>query len=157
MIGVKIKRRAKDAVKNLIREAAELNYTRLHVGIIDGSEQHSDSGMSVAAIAAVNEFGRTFPNRIPPRPFVQPSMNKNKGKYVDMMAKEAPRVLLRLGNSKAMYERVGKQAVLDMKHFIKDGKFEPLSAQQIKKKGHAAPLFHTFQMMDAIDYEVTKK
>lgn len=157
MKGVSIKRRAKDAVKNLITEAAKLNYERLEIGIIDGSEKHSDSGMSVAAIAAVNEFGRTFPNRIPPRPFIGPSMNKNQDKYVAIMAKEAPRVLLRLGNSKAMYHKIGKMAVLDIKHFIKDGKFEPLSAQQIKKKGHAAPLFHTFQMMDALDYKVNKK
>lgn len=161
MKGVSIKRKAKNAVSNLISEAAKLNYEKLKVGIIDGSEQHSDSGLSVAMIAAINEFGTqrhpTGGNRIPPRPFMGPSMAKHKKEYVAMFAKDAPKVLLRLKSRKTMFDAVGKKAVLDMKHFIKDGDFEPLSDRQIKKKGHAAPLFHTFQMMDAIDYEVGKK
>lgn len=160
MKGFSIKRKAKDAIKNLINETAKLNHEMLSVGITDSSK-HSDSRLSVATIAAINEFGTqrhpTGGNRVPARPFMAPSMAKHKKEYVAMFAKDMPKVLLRLKSKNAMYEAVGKKAVLDMKHFIKDGDFEPLSARQIKRKGHAAPLFHTFQMMDAIDYEVTKK
>lgn len=160
MKGISIKRRVKDAIKNLIRETAELNFSKLEVGIIDGDEMHVGSKISVKAVAAINTYGTKGSRTggpIPPRPFIEPSMLKNKQKYVDMLAKDTPRVILRLKSKNKMFDAVGKVAVLDIKHFIKDGNFEPLSERQVRKKGHSAPLFHTFQMMDAIDYRVKGK
>lgn len=160
-------RKNPNAISDLIKKTAELNLARLEVGIIDGSGPHMDkekgkpSGLSIATVAAINEFGvKRHPiggNRVPARPFMGPSMEKHKGEYVQMIKKDLPKVMLRLKSRDTMYKAIGKKAVLDMKHFIKDGNFEPLSPRQIKKKGHAAPLFHTFQMMDEIDYEVKKK
>lgn len=163
-------RKNPDAIANIIRQTAKLNAERLNVGIIDGSAEHMDrqkdgtykgSGLTIAQVAAINEFGTdrhpTGGNRVPERSFIRASMKKHQGDYVKIFAKHVPPLFFKERSLNKVFTRVGEKAVLDMKHFIKDGKFVPLSPQQIKKKGHAAPLFHTFQMMDEIDYEVRKK
>ncbi|MGP9557206.1 hypothetical protein [Psychrobacter sp. AOP7-A1-24] len=162
-----LSRKNPNAIKDLINNAAKLRAEKLSVGVVDADAMHIDrdtgksSGLTIAEVAAINEFGvERHPiggNRVPARPFMGPSVRKHRGEYAQMIAKDLPKVTIGLKRKKTMYDKVGKKMVLDMKHFIKDGNFVPLSPQQIKKKGHAAPLFHTFQMMDAIDYKVDKK
>lgn len=167
MKGFSIVRRSKNAINDLIENTAKLNYEKLHIGIIDGDRPHLDaktgkpSGLTINQIAAINEFGtKSHPiggNRVPARPFIGPVVIEGAPKYVAMIRQDLSKSLFQYKGGNKLLTKVGYAAKNDIRNLIKDGNFEPLSPQQVKKKGHAQPLYHTFQMYDAIGFEIRKK
>lgn len=125
-----------------------------------------------ANIAAKNEYGGTFatddeykargaakgidvPDKIdiPPRPFMQNSVTKQKGKW----AKTAIETTKNNGGDveKALIV-TGAQAQTDIRETIEEGNFIPNSSRTIEIKDGDNPLIDTGEMSKSISWEVTK-
>ncbi len=125
-----------------------------------------------AQIAAKNEYGGTYATDdeykargaakgidvpdtidIPPRPFMQNTVTKQKAKW----AKTAIHVTKDNGGDieKALVV-VGAQAVADIRETIEEGDFTPNSERTVEIKNGADPLIDTGEMSKSIAWEVTK-
>lgn len=150
----KLKRKNPKSIDDLLKNTLSLATKKVYVGLPD-DVNHTKANMSMKELAAIHEFG-SIKAKIPKRPFINPSMNLNRGKYRLMMAKAAPKLLIRKTSIDKVLSEVGEVAKTDMKKYIKTATFTPLSPVTIKKKGHSRPLIETYQMYNAIGYKVDK-
>jgi hypothetical protein len=123
-----------------------------------------------AIIAAKNEYGGTFatdnvykkrgaekgitvPDKItiPPRPFMQNTATKQKGKWAKLLVETSKQNGLDIENSLNI---VGLQAKADIRETIEEGDFTPNSDKTIAIKGKDTPLIDTGEMANSIDSEV---
>lgn len=136
-----------------IRERmAELSKLRVKVGLIgaEGAAEHPGAdGFTVAAVAAVHEFG----HGVPERSFLRSTMVEQRARFLGLLkavgAKVAggaePRALLAL---------VGEAAKGAVQRKIVDGPFRPLHPKTIERKGSSRPLIDTGQMRQSVTYAV---
>ncbi len=92
----------------------------LKVGFLDDGSRHPDSDITIAGVAAVNEYG--YPEgHIPPRPFVGPSFVANLKRYEALAAK----TLRRYSEGKVDLEQalglIGAVMAADIKKFVVGG------------------------------------
>jgi hypothetical protein len=125
---------------------------RVDVGFFP--EAKYPDGTQVAEVAIKNEYGDL---NIPPRPFMQPTFNEQKSKWLDILAKTVKSQQQEIDVKKAL-TIVGVVAQDDVKDKIdwwaKEG--TPRNAQMtIEKKGFDSPLIETGQMRDAVHFKVT--
>lgn len=160
-MSVKIKSQAINL--NALIEKITSSKKTLNIGFLNGKE---------AEIAAKNEYGGTFPTddeykargaakgvdvpdeiTIPPRPFMQNTVTKQKAKW----AKTAIQITKDNGGDidKAL-TIVGRRAQEDIVATIEEGYFTPNSERTKKIKNKDAPLIDTGEMLKSIDWEVTK-
>ena len=136
-------------LKKLLHRLAGVN-PELHVGIMETAT--TVNGEKVAQYAYWNEYG-TDDGRIPPRPFMRQTFEKNVGKWKHELARQMkadPESII------AAFEYVGDIAVADMNEMIeKSGIFEPNAASTIARKGaDKPPLVDTGTMEEVITFEV---
>lgn len=151
-----VKRTNPDAIKNLLKNVARMDGSKVEVGFVDENEIHREAGMPVKELAAIHEFGSKAA-RIPARPFIEPTMHDNRFKYRRMMFNDAKSLSRGRKKPEVALAQIGEMAVDDMKLKILDGNFVPLKIETSLLKGHEQPLIDTDQMYDAISYKVTKK
>ena len=76
-----------------------------------------EDGTSVAYVAAIQEYGA--PSRsIPPRPFIQPTIKAEKDKWVKIIEKYIPQVVLGKTTAFDALDLVGRVAVADIQETI---------------------------------------
>lgn len=137
--------------------------SNLNIGFLNSKE---------AQIAAKNEYGGVYPTddeykargaakgidvpdniNIPPRPFMQNTVTKQKGKW----AKTAIHMTKNNGgNIEKALTVVGAQAVADIRETIEEGDFIPNSGRTIAIKDGDNPLIDTGEMSKSIAWEITK-
>lgn len=127
-----------------------------------GGQQHSpDSPLTVADVAALNEFGT---DTIPSRPFMRITADANQDKWQGLMnnvvreAVDASIKSPRAGGAAAArgMSRVGLQMESDIRATI-DSSVGPVNADStIAKKGSSGTLIDSGQMKQSIDSEVRK-
>ena len=116
-------------------------------------------GTQVAEVAIYNEYGTLTKGKkehIPPRPFMQPTFNAQKAKWMDILAKSINNQQENIDVKKAL-NIVGIVAQDDVKASIdewaKNG--NPRNEQAtIAKKGFDSPLIETGHMRDSVHYKV---
>lgn len=144
-----------EAIKKML---AELDKKEIRVGFFENSKY--PDGTPIAYVAAIQEFGY---GPIPPRPFMRPAEEANKGKWLKGIAAAVRAVISGQVTLDHALEQVGMVAAGDVRKAIKAVTAPPLAestvrARQRRKKGKKAvsrkPLVDTGQMLQAVNSAV---
>lgn len=144
-----------EAIKKML---AELDKKEIRVGFFENSKY--PDGTPIAYVAAIQEFGY---GPIPPRPFMRPAEEANKGKWLKGIAAGVRGVIAGQVTLDYALTQVGKVAAGDVSKAIKAVTAPPLAestvrARQRRKKGKKAvsrkPLVDTGEMLQAVNSAV---
>ena len=105
------------------------------------SSKYAESGMPVAAVAAMQELGT---GKIPPRPFMRPTAVKQRNAWASIAAREAKMVLNGQKTAVDALNELGGVAVGDVQSTISKIQEPPLSPitielRRLKKMGRKIP------------------
>lgn len=112
-----------------------------------------EDGTSVAYVAAIQEFGAPAVG-IPPRPFMQPTVNEKKDTWVKTIEKSLPKVALGKMSAFDVLDLVGMQAAADIQTKISSIYTPPNAPATIRAKGSAKPLIDTGLMLASVQNAV---
>ncbi len=133
-----------------------VNQYEVLVGIPDGAGSRKDgSPVSNADLLFIHTNGSPV-NRIPPRPVLQPAMNKNSDRIAASM-KAVTNAALRGDTAGALtaLKKAGLEGQnIAKKYFTDSNGWPPNSPVTVARKGSDRPLVDTGQMRDAITYVV---
>ena len=104
-------------------------------------------------LAAIHEYGAPS-RKIPERSFLRASITLIQGKYGKYLLGEVKDLLLLRTTPTKIKQVLGMQAAADVQMYMVNGKFTPLKAQTIKRKGSSKPLIDTGQLRQSITYRV---
>ncbi len=119
------------------------------------SNATESDGTKTALVAAVHEFGSPSQG-IPERPFVRPSLDKNRAKRSALNKQNLKKVLNGGITIDAALGQLGHMAAGDIQEEIRNGNFAPLKPATIQRKGSSKPLIDTGQMRQSVTYELEK-
>lgn len=123
---------------------------RIVAGVVSG--KHS-SGLNMAELAAIHEFGAG----VPKRSFIRDTIDRNAPKYAKAMAQAGAQVTS--GNKAAVrmaMKRLALQVEGDIKQRIADGVPPPNAASTVAAKGSSTPLVDTGQLRASVTAEVRR-
>lgn len=127
------------------------------VGVPKGAGVYED-GLTIATIAAVNEFG-TADGHIPARPFLRPGVENRAEMYLRLVEKDMPDVLSGKHPMDRLLKRLGELSRDGVKQAINDT-YSPANAEStIRQKGSDHPLIDTgiAGLLGAINYVIADK
>lgn len=135
----------------LLAMLAEADQTDVRVGVRQdkGSQIPDGSRLTLAEIAAVNEFG-SMDGRIPERSFLRSTVDQNADAY----EKQLTRDLMGSGDVPGAFTRLGLQAVADVQRTMVELDDPPNAPATIARKGADNPLIDTGRLRQSIDFEV---
>lgn len=138
----------------LARELRKIPIDVAQVGIFGGEPHKNAEGLTVATVAAINEFGSEEQN-IPERPFIQ--VTALTSKFHVPMSQGFKSVLAGTGTTRQMIVKSAKKMTQDMKEVIEGFSIPPNSETTIEKKGFDNPLIETRQMQRSIRHRIKKR
>lgn len=138
------------ALKELARSMA--GPTKVLVGVPKGSGSYQD-GLTYATVLAVNNFG-SADGLIPPRPALQPAIEKGGPQYQRLAELMIPKVLSGQMEMRMLLEQMGQLAEGHVKQEITDLRSPPNAASTIANKGSDNPLIDTGALRQSIRYVV---
>lgn len=137
------------ATKNLkeVREMLE----SANVKVVGKLTRHRvDKNLTVAQIAAYNEFGNTKnPGKPPPQRSFLRSVLKEKKREINQLAQNA------LKKPEIFYDVIGSYILNEVNKKIVSGISPANSPYTIKRKGSSTPLVDTGQLKSALTYKVS--
>lgn len=146
----------------MLKRAKEIKDRRVKVGVLDsgeGAAMHDPDGdLSVAEIAAVNEFG-TQDGRIPERSFVRSTFDEQREELVELGKELIAKVFEgKIDVNKAL-NMLGAKLATEIKKKITlgDGVPPPNAEATIAAKGSSRPLVDTGRMVNAITWAILGK
>ena len=143
-----------DKIKaTLDRVPKEFNGLVAQVGFPSGINY--EDGTPVATIAAIQEFGAPA-QKIPPRPFIRPTVKEQKDQWTNIIAKSVPKVVEDKMSAFDVLDLVGRVAAADIQTKISSIYSPPLSPITIKRKGSSKPLIETGLMLASVSNAVNK-
>lgn len=146
-MSVKIRRKNPEALRDIMRAAKRLENKSVYVGYpasVDGE---------MVKRAAIHQFGSITRN-IPARPFLDKGVEEGSDKYVALAHKKVKHILTGIMTVDTYYGLLGQIATAEVKKYIRNGTFTPLSPYTIARKGSSKPLIDTGQMRNTVTYEV---
>jgi len=114
-----------------------------------------EEGTPVAYVATIQEFGAPEV-KIPPRPFMRPTVKTKKKEWSKIIAQGVPKVVLGDMTAFDVLDLVGISASADIQTTIANVYSPPLSPVTIKRKGSAKPLIDTGLMVASVRNAVAK-
>lgn len=126
--------------------------TKVLVGVPKGAGTYED-GLTLATVAAVNNFG-SADGLIPPRPVLQPAVEKGAQQYQRLAEVMIPKVLSGQMEMRMLLEQMGILAEGHVKQEITDLRTPPNAASTIAAKGSDNPLIDTGAFRQSIRYVV---
>lgn len=126
--------------------------TKVLVGVPKGAGTYED-GLTLATVAAVNNFG-SADGLIPPRPVLQPAVEKGAPQYQRLAEVMIPKVLSGQMEMRMLLEQMGTLAEGHVKQEITDLRIPPNAASTIASKGSDNPLIDTGAFRQSIRYVV---
>ena len=140
--------------EQFLKNLDDLNKLAVYVGFTEESGAYDD-GLTVAQVAAFNEFGTST---IPARPFMQDTVNQNYDLIVDTM-KQAMAMVQNGTDAKTILNRIGVDAVGLMQAQIESGQYAPNAPSTIRQKTKNGkvgdhPLIDTGRMWQNIHYVI---
>jgi len=143
-----------DKIKaTLDRVPEEFNGLVAQVGLPSGINY--EDGTPVAQVAAIQEFGAPA-KKIPPRPFIRPTVAEQKEQWTKIIAKSIPKVVENKMTAFDVLDLVGRVAAADIQTKISSIYSPPLSPITIKRKGSSKPLIETGLMLASVSNAVNK-
>ena len=142
MINFKIKIDDKEILKMIKKQKP----ARLSVGFWD--DVYDGKGISVAAVAAFNEFGG---GHTPPRPFMHWTVKNRNRKWRNIVRDILPQYA---HDIKKVMSVLGEYASEDLSDVIRIWTRPPNAPSTIKKKGFNDPLVETGKMMNSVRWKV---
>ena len=143
-----------DKIKaTLDRVPKEFNGLVAQVGLPSGINY--EDGTPVAQVAAIQEFGAPA-KKIPPRPFIRPTVAEQKEQWTKIIAKSIPKVVEDKMTAFDVLDLVGRVAAADIQTKISSIYSPPLSPITIKRKGSSKPLIETGLMLASVSNAVNK-
>lgn len=134
--------------KRYFRELEELVKLEVVVGFQNG--QNYEDGVSLAEVAAWNEFGDS---KVPARPFMRQSF-ENHEKELQEACDNVNKQLIAGGNARQALEQVGVFLKGLVQTEIVEGGFAPNSPSTIAMKGSDRPLIDSGYMRQSVNYLV---
>jgi hypothetical protein len=128
----------------------------VNVGFLSSSGMHKNSDMTVAAIAAVHEFGSSD-GHIPERSFMRSAIAQNKNQIQTMIDKLAAKVADGQMQRDRALGIIGQYIKDRIVSKINTGPFQELAKSTIDRKGSSKPLIDTGQMKQSVDWEIVKR
>jgi hypothetical protein len=126
--------------------------TRVLAGVPKGAGVYED-GLTLATVAAVNNFG-SADGKIPPRPVLQPAIEKGAPQYQRLAELMIPKVLTGEMSMRILLEQMGQLAEGHIKQEITDLRDPPNAESTIAKKGSDNPLIDTGAFRQSIRYVI---
>ena len=142
--GAKLKEVLDRAEKNKSRRAKQIK-----VGFFADAKYQDADQTSVAAIAAINEFGR---GHVPERPFFRRSIAELEAALPKELRGLVDPETMTISASDAA--KIGSFAADIIRGQIRAMQDPPNAPATIKRKGSDSPLQDTDKMLDSVDYEV---
>lgn len=142
-------RRLKQIQRTLIKAASK----HLEVGFFGGKPHPADPSMTVASIAAIQEFGAPAA-KIPERPFMQTTVRETT---VSKVLAQSIRNIVRGVNTPITHGIWGVAGVhmsKEMSRTITNFSFPPNAPVTVEIKGFDDPLIETGHMRDSVEYRV---
>ena len=137
---------------NRIRNVVNGYTSKVEVGYFANQGNHAGRRpITLGNLAAIHEHGTS---RIPARPFVAPSLRKNRGKYLKLAGKQITPVILGRRTTTSVWHMLGQEEVKDVQSYMITASFVPLSPKTIKAKGLSKPLIDTGQLRQSVTYRV---
>lgn len=132
----------------ILREFQSL--TKKKVGLGFNGAAYPD-GTPVIEVAMMQEQGTST---IPPRPFMQRAVERNRDRIVGAMEKSVDRVLSGTGAENALQD-VTKVLEDSVRSELRSGNFTPNSPATVKRKGSSTPLHDTGLMERSVKAKIT--
>lgn len=122
-------------------------------GVLSGSGRYPD-GTGVAQNAAVQEYGS---GKIPSRPFMRTSFDRNRLKYEGALKVIATKSTFGPAEVVDKMKDLGAAAAIDMQRTIRDKEFQKNAPSTIARKGFDYPLVETGLLVSSIKSRVIKR
>lgn len=140
-------------LKAFRQRLSELRGAGVTVGVHEdkGAEAHGESGLTLAEVASIHEFGLGVPERSMVRQFV----DENADQIREWQKRAAEAVIAGEVTAEQVLELLGEQILGAMKERILAGIPPGLSESTKRKRGgDATPLVDTAQMIGAFAYKL---
>lgn len=111
------------------------------------------SGVTNAALGALHELG-SADGRIPARPFLHPTVERNRREYLALFKRLAAAMVRADVDVKTGLDAIGAKAAADVKKTITDGLSPPNAPSTVAAKGSSKPLVDTGQLVGSITWAV---
>ena len=128
----------------------ELGKKKVYVGFLAKDGKAYEDGLTVAQVAAWNEFGTSD---MPSRPFMRQTLSENQDK-IKQLFDDAGKAVVKGAKADEVYNKIGVVAKAMMQDQIVNGKYKPNAPSTIRKKGSDRPLIDTGQMRQSVNYEI---
>jgi hypothetical protein len=138
--------------KQFFKEIEELTKLQVRVGFQAG--ETTGDGVDIVSIAAWNELGT---EHIPPRPFMQQSVEKNESRIAAMCKTQLKKILTGEATARDALQAIGVMQKGLIQAEIKNGGFAPNSPRTIAKKGSAQPLIDTGRLRQSVNFVIEAK
>lgn len=134
-------------------ELRSLSGKKVRVGVLSSAGDHPDGDITIAEVAAFNEFGT---RHIPARPFVSTAFDENLSKYERQLARDVRKATGQGGfmTAETVANRLGLRMQSDIQRKIVSLREPPNAPATIRKKGSSNPLIDTGRMRQSISFEV---
>lgn len=159
MLKSKVETIVKDkGFEKAVEQIRQAKGSHVNIGILsqDGMKTPPGSNLNLAAIASVNEFG-TSDKRVPPRPFLRTTMEKNRRRYNRLTEQLISQILSGKTTVMKALDLLGLKIGSDVKKMITTLKNPPNAPGTIARKGSNNPLIDTGRMRSSINHEVKIK
>ena len=120
----------------------------------DGSSGAYDDGVTIAMVAAWNEYGT---EHSPSRPFMRDTVRNGKEKIINHATNEAKKAIRGDGDINVLLNSIGAHTKGLMQQEIRNGEFAPNAPSTIAKKGSSKPLIDTGRMRQSVVYVIKQK
>ena len=138
----------------LAKELASLDSASVLVGIQGpaGDAAHGKSGLTVAEVASIHEFGRG----VPERSFLRATIDINQRRLDSLLLRLAAGVMAGKLTAGHALELMGETAVGMVIERIDDHIPPPNAPSTIARKGSSTPLIDSAQLKGSITYKVVR-
>ena len=113
-------------------------------------------GITIAQIAAINEFGSSDGKHPPSRPFMRLAIDKNRDKTNALVVKLAKMIVDGKMTPLRALGLLGETVKGNMVKIINSGVSPVNKKSTIDRKGSSKPLIDTGQLKNSIDWEIVK-
>lgn len=139
-----------DNLHNILKKITALTEWKAYAGFDE--DAHEPSGMTLAELASIHEFGTEY---IPERPFMTDAYHEDMTRSFEFKKIFTTTIYGRVTPKKAMKDLAKKMAGT-IKLKIEMGEFTPLAKKTIGLKGHSRPLIDTFTLLEGVKAFVEK-
>lgn len=116
-----------------------------------GSRTYPESGLTVAEVATINEFGTS---EIPARPFLRTTFDERSGQWLIELQRGIGRILDGKGSVDGVFGLLRARIVGDIQAKIARGPWVPNAPSTIARKGSDKPLRDTDTLLRSVDAEL---